>query len=55
MTHCLKEGEAANKVVNSDYEAKRHRDIALRMPVVRSLPPGSFNAWLMSKGKLGGE
>lgn len=41
--------------VNSDYEAKRQKDIALRMPVVKMLPQGSFAAWLRSKGKLGGQ
>lgn len=43
------------KNVNSDYEAKRHKDIALRMPLVKMLPQGSFTAWLRSKGKLGGQ
>ncbi|GAB3014216.1 GH3 auxin-responsive promoter family protein [Niabella terrae] len=40
---------------NSDYEAKRYRDIALRLPMVRPLPKGSFNKWLQLKGKLGGQ
>ena len=55
LSHFTYELDAALKGVNSDYEAKRHRDIALRMPVVRSLPSGSFNAWLRSKGRLGGQ
>jgi hypothetical protein len=41
--------------VNSDYEAKRHKDIALRIPVVRSVPQHTFTNWLSSKGKLGGQ
>jgi hypothetical protein len=41
--------------VNSDYEAKRHKDIALRMPIVHQMQPGGFNEWLKSKGKLGGQ
>ena len=41
--------------VNSDYEAKRHKDIALKEPVVHVLAPGTFYAWLKSKGKLGGQ
>lgn len=45
----------ALKNCNSDYEAKRHKDIALRMPVVTSVPPGIFDEWLRSKGKLGGQ
>lgn len=43
------------KNINSDYEAKRHKNIALRMPLVKMLPRGSFTAWLKSKGKLGGQ
>jgi hypothetical protein len=43
------------KSINSDYEAKRHKDIALRMPVMHVLPKGTFTEWLKSKGKLGGQ
>ncbi len=43
------------KSVNSDYEAKRFRDINLVMPVVRAVPCGTFNKWLKSKNKLGGQ
>ncbi len=41
--------------VNSDYEAKRHKDIALRMPIVHRMPVHGFNKWLKDKGKLGGQ
>ena len=47
--------DKALKTVNSDYEAKRHKDIALRLPIVRALPKGIFNQWLRTKGKLGGQ
>jgi hypothetical protein len=43
------------KNINSDYEAKRHKNIALRLPVVHKLPIGTFTTWLRSKGKLGGQ
>lgn len=43
------------KKINSDYEAKRHKDIALRMPIIHEMPRGGFSAWLKSKGKLGGQ
>lgn len=43
------------KNINSDYEAKRQKDIALGMPVIHALSKGSFNEWLRSKGKLGGQ
>lgn len=41
--------------VNSDYEAKRHKDIALRMPIVHRMPKDGFKRWLKDKGKLGGQ
>jgi hypothetical protein len=50
-----KELDAALKNINSDYEAKRYKNIALRIPVVHSLKKGTFNQWLHSKGKLGGQ
>jgi hypothetical protein len=47
--------DATLKNMNSDYEAKRHKNIALRMPIVHALPKGTFTKWLRSKGKLGGQ
>ena len=41
--------------LNSDYEAKRTKSIAMRMPVVHAVAPGTFHHWLKSKGKLGGQ
>ncbi len=49
------EMDKALQAVNSDYEAKRHKDIALRMPIVHQMQAGGFNSWLKSKGKLGGQ
>lgn len=40
---------------NSDYEAKRQKNIALRLPIVHPVSKGIFNDWLRSKGKLGGQ
>lgn len=51
----VEELDTALKNINSDYEAKRHKSIALRLPVVHKLPLGTFTAWLRSKGKLGGQ
>jgi len=50
-----KELDAALKNNNSDYEAKRHKDIALGLPIIHSLKKGIFSRWLHSKGKLGGQ
>jgi hypothetical protein len=47
--------DAALKSINSDYEAKRYKDMALRMPVLYSLKKGTFTEWLRGKGKLGGQ
>ncbi len=45
----------ALKAVNSDYEAKRYRDLLLQEPLIRVMPRGTFYNWLKSKGKLGGQ
>ena len=47
--------DTALKNINSDYEAKRYKNIALRLPIVHALPAGTFNKWLHSKGRLGGQ
>ena len=41
--------------LNSDYEAKRHRGLLLQAPEIIVAPPGTFNEWLASQGKLGGQ
>jgi len=41
--------------INSDYEAKRHKDLNLVKPVAWSVPKGTFNRWLKTKNKLGGQ
>jgi len=43
------------KSVNSDYEAKRFKNINLILPIVRSVPTGTFSHWLRTKNKLGGQ
>jgi len=41
--------------VNSDYEAKRYKDITLDRLKVRLARSGVFYEWLKNKGKLGGQ
>jgi len=41
--------------VNSDYEAKRYKDITLQPLEVIAARKGLFNDWLKQKGKLGGQ
>ncbi len=43
------------KSLNSDYEAKRYKDLNLVKPVVHSVPPGTFNKWMKAKNKFGGQ
>jgi len=40
---------------NSDYDAKRTKDLALELPIIHILPNGTFDKWLQGKGKLGGQ
>jgi hypothetical protein len=47
--------DTALKNLNSDYEAKRHKNIALRLPFVHPVPRGTFHEWMRSKGRLGGQ
>ena len=43
------------QALNSDYEAKRYKDITLQQLEVVEARQGLFNEWLKSKGKLGGQ
>jgi hypothetical protein len=43
------------QALNSDYEAKRHKNIALGLPHVTAVKKGCFHEWLKQKGKLGGQ
>jgi len=51
----IKELDKALQSINSDYEAKRYHNIALRMPLVKTVSKNTFSTWLDSKGKLGGQ
>jgi hypothetical protein len=57
--HCLEtftqQLDAALCSLNSDYEAKRNKDITLRLPAVRPVPKGTFYNWMKHCGKLGGQ
>lgn len=47
--------DEALRKINSDYDAKRYKDIALRRLILHDLPKGTFTDWLRRKGKLGGQ
>lgn len=41
--------------INSDYDAKRYKDMALSRPKLHLAPDGTFYEWMKSRGKLGGQ
>ncbi len=41
--------------VNSDYDAKRYKDLALQRPIVHSAAEGTFYNWLKKKGRIGAQ
>jgi len=43
------------KSLNSDYEAKRYKDITLERPHVIVAPKGTFYKWMKKHGKIGGQ
>ena len=55
IEHFAKVLDDTLKEVNSDYEAKRWKDIALQPLEVIVARPGLFHDWLKEKGKLGGQ
>ncbi|MFO8054682.1 MAG: GH3 auxin-responsive promoter family protein [Bacteroidales bacterium] len=40
---------------NSDYEAKRYKDMLLQKPIIHSLDQGTFYRWMKKRKKLGGQ
>lgn len=47
--------DATIRALNSDYDAKREKDIALLRPIVHHAPQGTFYDWMKKRGKLGGQ
>ena len=43
------------QAVNTDYQAKRHKSIALGLPHIHNLPKGTFFNWMKHHGKLGAQ
>ncbi len=41
--------------INSDYDAKRSKDIALERLHLHIMPKGSFEKWMKKRGRLGGQ
>lgn len=43
------------KTLNSDYEAKRHKNLTLEKPHLIIAPKGTFYSWMKQRGKVGGQ
>lgn len=43
------------RILNSDYDAKRYQDMALRPLELVIIPSGGFEAWMKQRGKYGGQ
>ena len=43
------------RALNSDYDAKRYKDMALLPPLLHQAPPGTFYEWMSRRDKLGGQ
>ena len=41
--------------INSDYDAKRYKNLVLNPPILHFVAPGTFDNWLKKQGKLGGQ
>ena len=47
--------DASLQELNSDYEAKRFKNIALERLTLQAMPQGTFYNWMKKRGKLGGQ
>jgi hypothetical protein len=47
--------DSALMSINSDYEAKRYKNITLDRPIVHIAKPGTFYRWMQKRGKVGGQ
>lgn len=43
------------KTLNSDYEAKRHKNLTLDKPQIIAAPKGTFYQWMKNRQKVGGQ
>lgn len=55
LDHFTKTLDSSLQETNSDYEAKRYKNITLAMPKINLAPKNHFHNWLKSKNKLGGQ
>ena len=55
LDHFISLFDVALKTINSDYEAKRHKNLSLEIPHLIVAPTGLFYEWMKRKGKIGGQ
>jgi hypothetical protein len=55
LSHFASHLDTALKEVNSDYAAKRSSSLSLREPTIHVAPAGTFYAWMVGRGKVGGQ
>lgn len=55
VTHFVKTVDAALSRTNEDYDAHRSGGFGMRAPEAIAVPPGTFAAWMKSRGQLGGQ
>ena len=55
LEHFIEILDITLKTLNSDYEAKRYKNLNLIMPEIVKIKDGVFYQWLKKKGKLGGQ
>ncbi len=55
MDHFISIFDGALKTINSDYEAKRHKNLSLERPHFVVAKPGLFYEWMKRRGKVGGQ
>jgi hypothetical protein len=47
--------DAVLRRLSNDYDVYRKNDARIVLPEIRSVAPGTFAAWMKSRGKLGGQ
>lgn len=47
--------DSTMRKLNSDYDAKRHKDLALERPLIHAVSDGTFYTWMKKRNKLGGQ
>jgi hypothetical protein len=55
LDHFVEVLDRTMRQLNSDYDAKRQKNLALQKPVVHAVREGTFYNWMKRRNKLGGQ